>query len=152
LRKKPLLVEEAMEWLPERWEDIRAILVIAGGAYGLWLARSRVKAANSQASAQTRQAEAQIGQADLARKDHVAELFNRAAGQLKDKKLEVRLAAIFTLGQIRDDFADLSDPAIRLLTVMMTENPINYGNRKVPPDVREIARIIQGRGRQESSK
>jgi hypothetical protein len=134
-----------MEWLPERWEDIRTIGVLVGGAYGLWLARSRVKAANAQASAQTRQAEAQIQQADVARKDHIAELFNRAAGQLKDKKLEVRLAAIFTLGQICDNFDDLSDPTIRLLTTMMTENPLNYGDGKMPPDVREILRIIQSR-------
>ena len=56
-----------MEWLPEQWEDIRTIGVLAGGAYGLWLARSRVTAANAQASAQTRQAEAQIQQADVAR-------------------------------------------------------------------------------------
>ena len=141
-----------MEWLPERWEDIRTIGVLVGGAYGLWLARSRVKAANEQASAQTRQAEAQIQQADVARKDHIAELYNRAAGQLNDKKLEVRLAAIFTLGQICDNFADLSDPTIRLLTTIMTENPLNYENRRVPPDVQEIMLIIQRRGRQENSK
>jgi hypothetical protein len=37
----------------------------------------------------------QTRQAELARRDHVAELFNRAVGQLKDEKLEVRLGAIF---------------------------------------------------------
>jgi hypothetical protein len=31
----------------------------------------------------------------------------------------------------------------------MTENPINYGNKKVPPDVQEIMLIIQRRGRKE---
>jgi hypothetical protein len=36
----------------------------------------------------------------LARQDQIAELFNRAVGQLKDEKLEVRLGAILTLGQI----------------------------------------------------
>jgi len=50
----------------------------------------RVVAANRQANAALRQAE-------LARRDHVADLFNRAVGQLDDPKLQVRLGAIYTL-------------------------------------------------------
>lgn len=36
-------------------------------------------------------------QANLARRAHVTELFNRAVGQLRDPNLEVRLAAIYVL-------------------------------------------------------
>jgi len=44
--------------------------------------------------ASNKQADAQLRQAELSRRDHVAELFNRAVGQLKDEKLEVRLGTI----------------------------------------------------------
>ena len=64
-----------------------------GAAVGIYLGWQRVRAADKQAEALSRQA-------SLARRQHVAELFNRAVGQLKDEKLEVRLGAILTLGQV----------------------------------------------------
>lgn len=73
-------------------EIVRNIGIVVGGAIGIFLGWKRVYAAN-------RQAEAQVRQAELSRRDHVAELFNRAVGQLKDEKLEVRLGAILTLGK-----------------------------------------------------
>jgi hypothetical protein len=136
------MLEKVMQWLLEHSDPLRNYAIIVGGVIGLYFAWLRVSASN-------KQADAQIRQAQLARQDHVAELFNRAASQLKDEKLEVRLAAILTLRQICDDFDDLSDPSIRLLTTIMTENPINYGNKKVPADVQEIMLIIQRRGRKE---
>lgn len=54
-------------------------------------------------------------QAELARRAHVTELFNRAAGQLGDARLEVRLAAIYVLREIGRDFPDLADPVFELL-------------------------------------
>lgn len=72
----------------------------------------------------------------------MAELFNRAVGQLKDKKLEVRLGAIFTLQQICRDFPDLSGPVIKLLTTYLQENRVDYGNRKPPVDVQAIIGIL----------
>jgi len=39
-------------------------------------------------------------QADLARRAHVTELFNRAVGQLRNPNLEVRLAAIYVLREV----------------------------------------------------
>jgi hypothetical protein len=132
-----------MQWWIEFSEIVRNISVVLGGAGGLYLATKRVIATNRQAEAQVRQADAQIRQAELARKDHVIELFNRAAGQLKDEKLEVRLAAILTLNQICDDFEDLSNPSVKLLTTFWKENAIEYGNDPVPPDVTAITRIIQ---------
>ena len=116
-------------------EIIRNWAVVAGGAFGLFLAWKRVTAANKQADAQIRQAE-------LARRAHVAELFNRAIGQLKDKKLEVRLGAIFTLHQICKDFPDLSGPVIRLLTTYLQENRVNYRDKKPPIDVKTILGIL----------
>jgi hypothetical protein len=128
-----------MNWFSQATSEIvRNWAFVLGGAFGLFLAWKRVTAANSQA-------EAQIRQAELARRDHVAELFNRAVGQLNDKKLEVRLGAIFTLQQICRDFPDLSGPVIRLLTTYLQENRVNYGNRKPPVDVRTIIEILSER-------
>jgi hypothetical protein len=45
----------------------------------------------------------------LARRAHVTELFNRAVGQLSDPKLEVRLAAVYILREVANDFPDLSN-------------------------------------------
>ncbi len=117
-------------------EVVRNYAIVVGGAVGIVLAWKRVNAAN-------RQAEAQIRQAELTRRDHVAELFNRAIGQLTDEKLEVRLGAIFTLREICRDFSDLSDPVVQLLTIYLTENAVDYGNSNPPADVREIAKIVR---------
>ena len=90
-----------MQWWYDLSEIVRNLGLVLGAAVGIYIACQRVQAAN-------KQAEAQIRQAALARRDHVAELFNRAVGQLKDEKLEVRLGAILTLGQVCRDFDDLS--------------------------------------------
>src|ERR1700737_3021466 len=54
-------------------------------------------------------------QAELARRAHVTELFNRAVGQLRDPKLEIRLAAIYVLRKVAKDFPDLSTPVFKLI-------------------------------------
>lgn len=117
-------------------EIIRNYAFIAGGCFGLYLAWLRVTAANQQAAAQFKQTE-------LARRDHVSELFNRAVGQLKDKKLEVRLGAILTLEQICKDFPDLSGPVIRLLTTYLKESTVKYGDKRPPVDVQAITDILR---------
>ena len=126
-----------MDWLP-LLAEFRNWLIIAGGAFGLFPAWKRVSAA-------TRQADAQLRQAELTRRSHVAELFNRAVGQLKDEKLEVRLGAIFTLGQLCKDFADLSEPVIQLLTTYLRENAVDYGGAEPPVDARENNAILRDR-------
>ena len=72
----------------------------------------------------------------------MAELFNRAVGQLKDEKLEIRLGAILTLGQICTDFQDLSDPVIQLLSTYLKQEKVDYGETDAPADIGEIIRII----------
>ena len=84
-------------------------------------------------------------QAELARRDHVAELFNRAVGQLGDPKLEVRLGAIYTLRQIARDFPDLSGPTYELLTTYLRESVRDYGDNEPPVDVREIMTTLRDR-------
>jgi hypothetical protein len=123
-----------MSWLNIS-EIVRNYALVIGGIIGVLLAWRRVSAA-------TRQADASLRQAELARRDHVAELFNRAVGQLADSKLEVKLGAIYTLRQIAQDFPDLAGPTFRLLTTYLKESVGRYEGEP-PVDVREIISILQ---------
>jgi hypothetical protein len=116
-------------------EIIRNIGLVIGGAAGIYLAWKRVVASN-------KQADAQLHQAELSRRNHVTELFNRAVGQLKDEKLEIRLGAILTLGQVCTDFRDLSGPVIQLLTTYLQQEKADYDETGAPADIGEIIRII----------
>ncbi len=84
-------------------------------------------------------------QADLARRGHVTELFNRAAGQLRDPNLEVRLAAIFVLRETAKDFPDLSDPVFELLQAYLRQSKIDYGDEEPPIDIAEAMKVLRGR-------
>ena len=105
----------SQQWhLGSRFRKLFEILgfLLAAALVGICLAWKRVVALN-------KQADAQLLQAELSRRNHVTELFNRAVGQLKDEKLEIRLGAILTLGQVCTDFRDLSGPVIQLLTTYL---------------------------------
>ncbi|GBE43226.1 hypothetical protein BMS3Bbin10_01302 [bacterium BMS3Bbin10] len=119
--------------LLELSEFARNVGIVLAGGIGIWLAWLRVTVANKQA--------------ELARRDHVAELFTRAVGQLADSKLEVRLGAIYTLRQIANDFPDLTSAVFELLSAYLRENAVDYGEDQPPIDVREIMAILkQGLG------
>ena len=125
-----------MQWWSQLFDILSKAGLLLGGAVGLYLAWLRVSAANQQADASLRQAE-------LGRREHVAELFNRAVGQLADAKLEVRLAAIYTLRQIGQDFPDLTSAVFELLNAYLRENPRDYGDAEPPIDIKEIMSIIR---------
>jgi hypothetical protein len=82
-------------------------------------------------------------QAELARRAHVTELFNRAVGQLRDPNLEVRLAAIYVLREVAKDFPDLSDPIFELLQAYLRVGDIDYGDEEPPIDIQEIVRLLR---------
>ena len=82
-------------------------------------------------------------QAELARRSHVTELFNRAVGQLSDPKLEVRLAAVYILREVANDFPDLSEPVLELLQAYLRAGKIDYGDDAPPIDVREIMKFLR---------
>ena len=105
-----------MNWLLFS-EVIRNLGLVFAAFIGIYLAWKRVSAA-------TIQADASLRQADLARRDHVAELFNRAVTQVTHEKLEVRLGAIYTLRQIANDFPDLAGPTFELMTAYLRERAL----------------------------
>jgi|SRR6185437_2470127 hypothetical protein len=91
------------------------------------------------------QAKSANAQAELARRAHVTELFNRAVGQLRDPNLEVRLAAIYVLREVAKDFPDLSNPVFELLQAYLRAGGIDYGDEDMPIDVREIVKMLRSR-------
>ena len=112
-------------------EIARNLGLLVAAVIGSYLAWKRV-------TASTRQADATLAQAELARRDHVAELFNRAVGQLNDPRLEVRLGAVYTLRQIARDFPDLAGPTFELLSTYIRESGSKYETDRPPIDIREI--------------
>lgn len=91
------------------------------------------------------QASSAATQAELARRAHVTELFNRAAGQLGDERLEVRLAAIYVLREIGRDFSDLANPVFELLQAILRERQADYRDLDPPVDVQAIMATLRMR-------
>ncbi|MEH3118483.1 MAG: hypothetical protein PGN25_13055 [Methylorubrum populi] len=92
-----------------------------------------------------RQAGTAAAQAELARRAHVTELFNRAAGQLGDERLEVRLAAIYVLREVGRDFPDLANPVFELLQAHLRERNIPYDDVDPPIEIRAIIDTLRMR-------
>jgi len=111
-------------------------LVVAAGL-GLVLAWWRSRASNRQAIAALRQAE-------VAQRDHVVEMFNRAVDQLGSEKLEVRLGAIYTLKRISRDpqYVDYRIPILETLTAYVRERTRDDTSAEPPVDIREIMNLL----------
>ena len=121
-----------METIVDISEILRNLALTAAAVVGAWLAWKKL-------GPETTQAGTAVAQADLARRTHVTELFNRAAGQLADGKLEVRLAAIYVLREIGRDFPDLANPVFELLqNHLEARQAAGYGEGEPPVDVRAI--------------
>ena len=119
-------------------EIFRNVALGIAAFVGAYLAWRQLSPANMQArSANT--------QAELARRTHVMELFNRAAGQLGDARLEVRLAAIYTLAGIARDFADFANPVFELVQAYLRATQIDYGDDQPPVDVQAIMNLLRAR-------
>ncbi|WP_430913268.1 hypothetical protein [Methylobacterium sp. sgz302541] len=91
------------------------------------------------------QAGSAAAQAELARRAHVTELFNRAAGQLADERLEVRLAAIYVLREVGRDFPDLATPVFELLQAHLRERKTTYEDLDPPIDVKAVIDTLRMR-------
>ena len=130
-------VADMNDWVAVSEIVRNAALAIAGfvGAYLAWLQLSPAKL----------QARSATAQADLARRTHVIELFNRAAGQLRDSKLEVRLAAIYVLRGIAKDFPDFADPVFELMQAYLRAADIDYGDNAPPVDIQAIQDLLRRR-------
>ncbi len=119
------------------WSEIaRNVGILVGGLVGVGIAWWRSRAANLQARAA-------LEQSELARRDHITEIFNRAVGQLADGKLEVRLGAIYTLRAICEDrdYGAYTKPVVETLSAFVRECGAKGGD-EAPADVRAIAELV----------
>jgi hypothetical protein len=91
------------------------------------------------------QAGTAAAKAEVERRAHVVELFNRAAGQLSNDHLEVRLGAIYVLREVGRDFPDLADPVFELLQAHLRERDLAYGDAEPPIDVQAIIDTLRMR-------
>lgn len=112
-------------------EIVRNLGLAAAALVGLWLAWRKLTPERTQA--------------DLARRAHVVELFNRAVGQLSDERLEVRLGAIYVLRDISLGFPDLAEPVVELLQIHLRERTTGYSDNPPPVDVQAIVATLRMR-------
>jgi hypothetical protein len=119
-------------------EIVRNAALAVAAFVGAYLAWRQLSPAASQARAASTQAE-------LARRAHVTELFNRGVGQLRDRNLEVRLAAVYVLREVAKDFPDLSDPIFELLQAYLRAANLDYGDEEPPIDIQEIIKLLRSR-------
>jgi hypothetical protein len=118
-------------------ELVRNYGLVVAAAVGVALAWWRSRASNRQALAALRQAE-------VAQRDHVVEMFNRAIDQLGSDKLEVRLGAIYTLKRLSRDphYSDYRVPILETLTAYVRERTRDLTGTEPPADVREIMNLL----------
>ena len=115
--------------------NIGLALAAFGGVFPAW----------RKLSPEFKQAGAAAAKADLDRRGHVYELFNRAVGQLSDERLEVRLGAIYVLREFGRDFPDLANPVFEFLSAHLRVRTQAYGDAEPPIDVQEIIAALQTR-------
>lgn len=130
-----------LEFIGSAAPVFRDLAVGFAAVIGAILAWRRLRPASAQATAAGEQA-------DLAKRAHVTELLNRAAGQLSDEKIEVRLAAIYILKDIATSFPDLANPIFEVLQAYLREADIDYGDDEPPIEVREITSLVSRRSRE----
>jgi hypothetical protein len=119
-------------------EILRNVALALAAFVGAYLAWRQLSPAALQArSANT--------QAELARRTHVMELFNRAAGQLRDIRLGVRLAAIYTLAGVARDFPDFANPVFELVQAYLRSAEIDYDDDLPPVDIQAILNLLRAR-------
>ena len=88
-----------------------------------------------------RQSRAQRDQVGQARREHAAELFTRAVGNLDNDKLHIRLGAIYALRDIMEAYPVEQGRAVRdLLTQYLAD--MNYADEEPPADVRAIVSVL----------
>jgi hypothetical protein len=116
------------------WSEVaRNFGILIAGILGVGIAWWRSRAANLQARAA-------LEQSELARRDHITEIFNRAVGQLADERLEVRLGAIYTLRAICDDerYGPYTWPISETLAAYVRERSGSGESKEMSTDIAAI--------------
>ncbi len=109
--------------------------IVAAGVFGLGIAVWRGLSMSQQAAAAR-------DQARTADRDFVTDIFSRAVGQLGDDRLEIRLGAIYTLRQIKDDYTEFSRPVMMVLAAYVRKRTATIPDAAKEDDIREIVDLL----------
>lgn len=123
---------------------VRDLAVAAAAVTGAALAWQRLGPAARQATAAQASAGAAGDQAALARRAYVTEQLRAAVADLRAERMEVRLAAIYMLRQIGQDFPDLADPVFETLQGYLNELDVTYSGDP-EPDVAAVQETLRER-------
>lgn len=116
-------------------EVVRNWGIVIAGAIGLWIAIWR-------GLSLSRQADAASNQARTADRTFATSIFSQAVGQLGDEKLEIRLGAIYTLRQLKDDYAEFSRPVMMVLATYVRQRTATNPDAAKEDDIREILDLL----------
>lgn len=119
------------------WSEIvRNVGIVLAGIIGLVIAWWRSRAANMQARAA-------LEQSELARRDHITEIFSKSVEHLASEKLEVRLGAVYSLWAICQDdrYEAYTWPIIETLSAYV-RGKASDGDEP-SPDVKAILEMLR---------
>ena len=130
-----LMMGHTADWIAV--SEILCNLAIVGAAtIGLGLAWWRTAALN-------RQAASGAAQAAVSRREHAADVFSRAVGQIGNDRLEVRMGAIVSLAALSRDFPELSQPVFDVLAAYSRTRSEDFEAERPDIDVAAIINILQ---------
>ena len=130
-----LMMGHTADWIAVS-EILRNLAIVGAATIGLGLAWWRTAALNRQAASGT-------AQAAVSRREHAADVFSRAVGQIGNDRLEVRMGAIVSLAALSRDFPELSQPVFDVLAVYSRTRSEDFEAERPDIDVAAIINILQ---------
>lgn len=121
-------------------EIFRNFALAVAGTFGAILAWLRLRPEK----VKTELAQNEFG---MSRRAHVSDIFNRAASQLGDDRLIIRMAGVFTLKEVAIAFPDLSEPVYELLQAYVRDYNEKHDESDDgdPADIDACMEILLGR-------
>ena len=130
-----LMMGHTADWIAVS-EILRNLAIVGAATIGLGLAWWRTAALN-------RQAASGAAQAAVSRREHAADVFSRAVGQIGNDRLEVRMGAIVSLAALSRDFPELSQPVFDVLAVYSRTRSEDFEAERPDIDVAATINILQ---------
>ena len=122
------------EWIAVS-EVLRNLAIVMAAAVGVGLAGWRTAVLN-------RQAAASAAQVVVSRREHAADVFSRAVGQIGSERPEVRIGAIASLAALSRDFPELRQPVSDVLATYARTRSEDFEAEHPDSDVSAIIEFL----------
>ena len=129
-----LMVGHTAEWVAVS-EILRNLAIVGAAAIGLGLAWWRT-------AVLSRQAASGAAQAAVSRREHAADVFSRAVGQIGSDRLEVRMGAIVSLAALSRDFPERRQSVFDVLTAYARTRSEDFEAEDPDIDVSAIMKFL----------